>query len=270
MNNPYDIYKLLNKSNCRQCLLPSCMAFAVAIVQGQKKPKDCPHLSQEIIATLSGDTEKRKTLESDQEKILVALKQEVATIDLSETAKRLGSSYVNGKIGINCLGKDFWVDQSGEMSSECHTNHWVYLPLLHYVLHSKGKKPQGKWVNFGGLNGATKAWAQYFSHRCEEALQQIADAHQSLLFEILDMFGAKKITGVTDADYCLVIEPMPNVLFMINYWAPEDDFNSQLTLLFDKSTPDNLDLDSLYLISRGLVEMFRELIVKHSKNGKLF
>nr|MBF0222406.1 DUF3786 domain-containing protein [Desulfobulbaceae bacterium] len=269
MNNPYDIYKILNKSNCRQCLLPSCMAFAVALVQGGKKPKDCPYLTSESIALLNCH-ESPETLETDQEKILTTLKDEVAKTDLSATAARLNTQFVDDKIGISCLGKTFWIDGLGRLSSECHTNHWVYLPLLHYILHSKGKKPQDNWVNFGGLKGATKAWAQYFSHRCEDALRQLADAHPELLFEILDIFGAKKKKNITNADYCLVIEPLPNVLLMINYWPPEDDFNSQLTLLFDTSTQDNLDLDSLYLISRGLVEMFRELLVKHSKNGKLF
>lgn len=246
------------------------MAFAVAIVQGQKKPKDCPHLDHGSVLLLNNNNKPRETLETDQEKIIAALREEVAKNDLPATAVRLNAPFVENKIGICCLGKNFWIDNHGAMSSECHTNHWVYLPLLHYILHSKGTKPQGNWVNFGELKGATKAWAQYFAHRCEGALQQLADAHPDLFFEILEIFGAKKLTNITNADYSLVIEPLPNVLFLINYWPPEDDFNSQLTLLFDKSTPDNLDLDSLYLISRGLVEMFRELIVKHSKNGKLF
>jgi hypothetical protein len=246
------------------------MAFAVAVVQGQKKLSDCPQLSKKALERLGGAVEIRNSLENDQEQILADLKQKVASINLLEAADRLGVPFFEGKVGITCLGKEFWIDSSGTMTSQCHTNHWVYLPLLQYVLSGKGTKPQGSWLNFGGLKGATQARAQYFSHRCEEPLRQLADAHTDLFFELLHLFGAKKETGITKADYCLVIEPLPNVLFMINYWPPEDDFSSQLTLLFDRTTPDNLDLDSLYLISRGLVEMFRELLVKHSKSGKLF
>jgi len=246
------------------------MAFAVAVVQGLKKPADCPHLSPEALKCLTGVVGTRNSLEDDQENILAALKQKVAAIDLLGAADRLGMPFSEDKIGINCLGKEFWIDSSGTLITQCHTNHWIYLPLLYYVLSGKGTKPQGNWVNFGGLKGATKARSQYFSHRCEAPLRQLADAHTDLFFEILHLFGAHKETGITNADYCFVIEPLPNVLVMMNYWPPEEDFASQFTLLFDQTTTDNLDLDSLYLICRGLVEMFRELIVKHTKDGKLF
>lgn len=270
MNNPYDIYKLLDKSNCRRCLLPSCLAFSVAVIQGEKKLQDCPLLGEEVLKVNGGNEKTRQTLEDDQQNIIETLKKEISTIDLSKAAERLSVPFRNGKIGINCLGKDFWIGPSGELSSECHANHWIYLPLLHYILYGKGTKSFGEWVNYGGLQGATKARAQYFSHRCEEPLRQLADAHSELLFEILPLFGAQKKEGITNADHSLAIIPLPNIPLIINYWEPEDDFPSQLTLLFDASTTDNLDLDSLYLISRGLVEMFRELIVKHSKDGKLF
>jgi len=39
-----DIYKLLPKTNCKECGLPTCMAFALALVKGDKNPKDCPPL----------------------------------------------------------------------------------------------------------------------------------------------------------------------------------------------------------------------------------
>ena len=42
--NFMDIYKLLPKTNCKECGLPTCMAFALALVKGEKHPKDCPPL----------------------------------------------------------------------------------------------------------------------------------------------------------------------------------------------------------------------------------
>lgn len=42
--NFMDIYKLLPKTNCKECDLPTCMAFALALVKGEKQPKDCPPL----------------------------------------------------------------------------------------------------------------------------------------------------------------------------------------------------------------------------------
>ena len=41
-----DILDFLPKTNCRDCGLPTCFAFAVALLKGQKRLPDCPALSK--------------------------------------------------------------------------------------------------------------------------------------------------------------------------------------------------------------------------------
>ncbi len=41
-----DIVDFLPKTNCRDCGLPTCFAFAVAMMKGQKRLKDCAALSK--------------------------------------------------------------------------------------------------------------------------------------------------------------------------------------------------------------------------------
>ncbi|MFP7753414.1 (Fe-S)-binding protein [Thermodesulfobacteriota bacterium B35] len=50
---PLEIYNRLERSNCGRCLLPSCLAFAAAVVAGTKKPSDCPFLSPSAVAEIS-------------------------------------------------------------------------------------------------------------------------------------------------------------------------------------------------------------------------
>jgi acetyl-CoA decarbonylase/synthase complex subunit gamma len=47
------IYKLLPKTNCKDCGFPTCMAFAMQVAAKQKAITDCPHLSEESLAELS-------------------------------------------------------------------------------------------------------------------------------------------------------------------------------------------------------------------------
>ena len=47
------IYKLLPKTNCKECGLPTCMAFAMQVAAKQKALTDCPHVSEESKAELS-------------------------------------------------------------------------------------------------------------------------------------------------------------------------------------------------------------------------
>ena len=269
IKNPLELYRYLAKSNCKKCLLPSCMAFAVAVIQKQKSLDDCPYLDSATKSEISGDIVNRNTLEDEQEKVLSRYRQEIARIDLPATAKRVGVPGKEGMLAINCLGKDFLVDAAGNLTSDCHKNTWVQIPVLNYILHGKGLQPSGQWLSFGDLTGAGE-WSQFFSHRCEQEMRKLADTHPELVFEMLYLFGAEKIKGINNADQSLVIHPLPKVPFLINYWEPEDSFESKLNILFDKTAADNINIESIYLLGCGMVEMFRQLIMKHSKDGKLF
>jgi acetyl-CoA decarbonylase/synthase complex subunit gamma len=47
------IYKLLPKTNCKDCGFPTCMAFAMQVAAKQKAISDCPHLSEDSMSELS-------------------------------------------------------------------------------------------------------------------------------------------------------------------------------------------------------------------------
>ena len=101
-------------------------------------------------------------------------------------------------------------------------------------------------------------------------MHKLADTHKDIVFDILELFGAEEVEGITNSDKSLAIYPLPNVPFLFNYWEPEDGFDSKLSILFDATADEHIDAESIYGLGRGLVDMFRVLIVKHSKDGKLF
>lgn len=43
-----EIYKLLPKTNCGDCGVPTCLAFAMALAAGKTELDKCPHLSEEV------------------------------------------------------------------------------------------------------------------------------------------------------------------------------------------------------------------------------
>ena len=47
-----DIYKQLPKTNCKDCGVPTCLAFAMKVASGQVGLSDCPHLSADAKANL--------------------------------------------------------------------------------------------------------------------------------------------------------------------------------------------------------------------------
>ena len=47
-----DIYKLLPKTNCRECGFATCLAFAMQLAKRQIEAEICPHLSEEAKRSL--------------------------------------------------------------------------------------------------------------------------------------------------------------------------------------------------------------------------
>jgi len=52
-----DIFKLLPKTNCGDCGVPTCMAFAMKLAQKKAELSECPHASEEAKATLGAASE---------------------------------------------------------------------------------------------------------------------------------------------------------------------------------------------------------------------
>ncbi|MGD8209625.1 MAG: (Fe-S)-binding protein, partial [Desulfobacterales bacterium] len=91
--NTMEIFKLLDKSNCRKCNKPTCLAFAAAVFQGQMRLDECPQLDREVIERHSGVTSNRIPHEQMQNESIENLKRKITATDLQMTAQRLGAQY---------------------------------------------------------------------------------------------------------------------------------------------------------------------------------
>ena len=150
-----DIYKLLDKSNCRECGFPTCTAFVHAVINGNKKIGECTHLDRETAA----DLEKKivvRDIEKEHEAALGPLKKEISMVDFGAVAERLGATLSGDRLCVKCLGKDFFVDRNGDIESLIHVHLWVTVPLLKYIITGGGAGLTGTWVSFDELkNGIT-------------------------------------------------------------------------------------------------------------------
>ncbi len=54
--SPPEIYRFLPKTNCGECGVPTCMAFAFKVARGKASPEECPYLSEEARAKLLEET----------------------------------------------------------------------------------------------------------------------------------------------------------------------------------------------------------------------
>ena len=204
--NTVEILKLVDKSNCKKCNEPTCLAFAAAVASGKRALDECPGIDKEVIEQIGGEPRERKPSDVDMGRGLNQLKERICAMDLSEAAKRLNASYKDGKLTVKVCGKDFSVDSKGNFFSEIHIHSWLSVPVLNYILEGKGVEPSGKWVAFRELKGA-KNWARFFDHRCEKPMKKVADNYPDFFADMLHIFAGKQVGRQFDSDISLVLSP---------------------------------------------------------------
>jgi len=267
LNTPMDIFKLLNKTNCKDCNEKTCLAFAAAVHQNRKKLSDCPHIAPEILDKYSMNVKTDNSYEQSMQETIDRLKEKLVNIDLAEAAHRIQGHYADPWLTLKIFGKDFRVDASGRFSSDIHINPWVVVPLLQHIIQSRGASVSGKWVTFRELEDGKPRLALY-EQRFEKELKRIADHFTDLFADLILIFNGRQVTpdqlpGIAPADISLILHPFPKIPILISYWKPEDDMGSDITIFFDQMVHEQLDTESLYGLLAGLLQMFDRIAKRH-------
>jgi hypothetical protein len=258
---PLEIYKVLEQSNCKQCMLPSCLAFAAAVIGGQKCLDDCPHLAKDVIQSLAANLQKRSTVEPLQAEFMAKLLQKLQKVSFAHVANERGCDNDGDVLRIRSLGKDFHVEHDGGVRSECHIIPWVEAPLLSYICHPTHKQITGRWISFREIKGGID-WRGLFQSRCETPLRLLADKHPELLKDIVELFMGEEVEGF-DAEIALVLHPLPHVPILICYQVADGELESELNIFFDECCAVNLHIKSIYTLCAGLVQMFENIALNH-------
>lgn len=267
--NFLEILKHLPRSNCRECRLPTCMAFANQVAQGLREPGDCPYLDPTAL-DLGELGPAAMPAGTDQEDVLLELRERIGDVDLAAAADPAGGRLEGAELVIPCLGRDFRIDNRGRLRSECHANFWVLIPLLDYVIHAAqpptpgvNREPHGPWIKYDEL-GQGLSQSDFFSKSCEGALCRLADEHPDLFPDLLDLFAAEHVDHGFDADLSMVLRPLPKVPLLLCHWKPEPPFDSKLSVYFDRATPAHLSGEATIILVMGIVEMLKRIVTRHT------
>jgi CO dehydrogenase/acetyl-CoA synthase gamma subunit (corrinoid Fe-S protein) len=82
LKNLLDVYKILLKSNCGQCLVPTCMAFAAAVQRGEKQLTDCPYIAGSNSEPFTSKIAAHKTISQNREEAVEKMKSKMFTVTL--------------------------------------------------------------------------------------------------------------------------------------------------------------------------------------------
>ncbi len=260
--NAMEIFKVLDKSNCRLCGEKTCLAFAGAVFCNTRRIGECPKLSAETRAMFGGQGEGQESSPSDLEAYLATLKEEVTKLDFSAAAERIGAQVQGEMLQLRILGKLFGIRKDGSFATDLHLTPWVVIPLLDYVLHCKGAPVTGDWRSYRELPGGQEKYP-LFKKRGEDVLQQLASKYTDFFSDIVQMFDGRAVDKQFLSDVSVVLYPFPLVPIMICYWQPDEGLAASLNIFFDKSAGENIGVDSAFSLATGLVRMFEKLATHH-------
>jgi hypothetical protein len=244
--NVLGLYKLLPRTNCGQCRHRQCMALAVALARGAADPDECPGLTDEARRELRGGSGQGDWRES----LLAELRKQVAALDLAGIAPGLGAGLADGALSIRCLGREFLVAADGTISSAGALAPWMQILLLHYVRTQGSAGLSGTWVAFTDLKGALVK-ATSFARECEEPLRALFDRDAAAAERALERLGAVREPG-TPAPRSWRLFALPRVPVLLLHWPRDEEFPSQLKVLFDATADRYLDVESLTFLIEGL------------------
>jgi hypothetical protein len=261
-NNLMDVFKLLEKSNCRKCNEKTCLAFAAAVFGGRRPLSDCPVVDPEVARHHEGQSPNRINVTQDVENQLAKLKAQLSQVDFAHAAKRIGAVYDGKKLVVKVMGKDFGMDGSGTVYTDIHAHPWVTAPIVNYILYCKGTPVKGEWVPLRELPSGAD-WYRLFGQRCEKPMKKVADGYPDLFSDLVELFNGRPAGNQFQSDVALVISPLPLVPLLICYWQAEDGMESNLNLFFDATAEENLGIDGLYALGTGITRMFEKLALRH-------
>ena len=209
---------------------------------------ECPELTMEEI----GELEQSVRQNDWREELIGKLKIGVRTLNFTEIAPGLGAVIRGDTLVVQYMGREFSISQEGDIAASGRITPWAKILLLHY-LRTHGSAPlTGKWVSYRDLkSGMVKASS--FLRECEDPLRGILDRDLPAVLDILKQLGAETVKD-TATRFAWRLYLLPKLPVMILYWPREDEFESKVSILFDSTADQFLDVESLMFLGEGLID----------------
>lgn len=264
-----DLYKATPKTNCGACGFPTCLAFATQVISGKAPLGACPYIPEgtagELRRRIAAQKEAGIFTRSDPYKATSELvRARLEGVDFRSVADGIGASYVqrDGEallrlvyLNRECLisKKDILIDGTPAR------NHWDTILLYNYVYYSGNTPLKGKWIPIDALPGHI-AKKPELEHGCEEKIAARFQGDTEALKSSSRRLGGEPLEAESSAEAAFVFRPLPKVPFFLLFWDedPGEGFPARAKVLFDRSVPDYLDIESLVFLAERFADALTE------------
>jgi hypothetical protein len=267
---PLALYQMTPKTNCGDCGLASCLAFATQVVKGEIEVDKCPHLDQRVKESVRSRVASQLAegfgLKKEDFQIpLDYLFEEFRKIGLDNCAQRHGLfvEQRNGKRGLILpyLSFKLFVTENdiSVISGDIVLDPWEKVFVLNYLIRKQGK-PSGEWVGLEHFPGSISKIRNIRLY-CEKPLSEVIAGRLEDFVRRVKSLDAR-IIKEESADICLQFDVFPDLSIRILFWdaQPEEGFEARVKFLFDKNVLSIIDLESLSFVCQKLTDRILEAV----------
>ena len=264
--SPVDLYRdILPKTNCKDCGLSTCLAFAAKVVAEHLPLSQCPHLDPDGIADVqkaldeqydSGKWKKRDMAED----ALEWARQRAASMEIKDLEPRIGGRTVNME-GRTVLLLPYFLEHiiitadgmEKEKGGELTRLEQTF--LYNHLAQGGILKPTGKWTGFQELPNTVSKIKSMRDH-VEKPLVECFSGRIKELKEISKQNGAADVSDTFGSSgTALRFDPLPRLPVLLLFWDADEEFDAECRLLFDETVTEHLDIESILFLSERLKDL---------------
>ncbi len=253
MKTAVEIYKLLPKTNCGKCGLPSCFGFAAKLASRQASPDECVNMTPEARAALhDADANRADSPGTVYEQVLESLQPKIQALNFEKTALQFGAKLTRpDALEITFLNETYRVTKEKVTSAASgrEPRPWISILIYNHLCMPDPPKPAGEWITFGFIpasHAKDKAWV---GHVEEEIAKHFAGNVEGLKSACERLGGRPSVVpGNHDAAFEFRFFPHYPVLLLFYDALPEENFPAQCRMLLDKTAPSYLDIESIVVL----------------------
>lgn len=241
------------------------------MVVSEKHPlKNCPHLSEETVASCDEELQKQyaegKWLKKDPAKdALNWAKERAASMDIKDLPERIGGtlSTHNGKdalilpyfTGSIIITDEYVADSEGK-----ELNQWEQVFIFNHMAQGGSILPKGKWKGLVEFPNTISKQKSMKSHVEEPLIERFKGKVDELKVKALSIGGIEKTNKIATCSAAFFFQPMPRTPLLLIFWdeSKEDGFEADVKVQFDETITEHLDIESMMFLSERLRQLLCE------------
>ena len=252
MKTAVDIYKLLPKTNCGTCGMPTCFGFATKVGAHMASISACTNLSDDAKTALAAELEDNQPSRGTvYEQALISLRPKIAALDFTKTAAMFGADLIDpDTLELTFLGDKYRITRESIFNENGREPApFISILIYNHLSMPDPPAPAGEWITFSSIpasHAKDKAWAGHV----EEVIARHFTGNIEGLKQACDRLGGviSTVKGSHDAAYEFRFFPRYPVLLQFYDAVPDEDFPAQCKLLLDKTVDKYLDIESIVVL----------------------